>query len=222
MCNRLISLKNIEFAYPKGNFRIFCNQADFYAGQVALITGGNGSGKTTLSKLMCGILRPDKGALFINGEHAVNWPLGKIGKTVGYLFQEPAQQLFTATVWEEMTFIDEINGIDPSITGKKAEEILNQFGLLSHRNSNTFRLSRGEKQRLALCAILMQGAKFLILDEPTTGLDRENKAILYQIIERLCADGIGFAIISHDNELKSRFSAVKVEVQDGRVIDENT
>jgi energy-coupling factor transport system ATP-binding protein len=166
----VIALRRVEFSYPKGQFHFFCDDATFPAGQVTLISGANGSGKTTLSKLMCGILRPSRGTLLINGAPASDWSLGKIGKVVGYLFQEPARQLFTATVWEEMTFIDGINGVPTEQTAEKAEKLLSAFGLLGLRDNNTFRLSRGEKQRLALCAILMQGAKFLILDEPTTGL----------------------------------------------------
>ena len=218
MGDSMITLRSVEFSYPKGQFHFSCDDATFPAGQVTLITGANGSGKTTLSKLMCGILRPSRGTLFIDGRKASEWSLGKIGKTVGYLFQEPARQLFTATVWEEMTFIDGINGVPPERTAEKAEKLLSTFGLTTFRDNNTFRLSRGEKQRLALCAILMQGAGFLILDEPTTGLDRDNRLTLYNMIDELCSEGIGFAVISHDNEVKARYGARRIEVVGGRVM----
>ena len=67
----------------------------------------------------------------------------------------------------------------------------------------------------------MQSSKFLILDEPTTGLDRVNRAFLYETVDRLCAEGIGFAIISHDREVKERYHERKIEVAGGCVLHEN-
>lgn len=213
-----ISLKNVKFSYPKGGFTLACEELCFRSGQIALIIGKNGSGKTTLSKLMCGILRPDCGDVTVFSKPANGMSLGAIGKHVGYLFQEPARQLFTPTVWEELTFIDSINGIDAGLTANKANDLLKRFNMLWAKNRNTYKLSRGEKQRLALCAILMQGARFLILDEPTTGLDRDNRNVLYSVMDELSIDGIGFAVITHDNEVMTRYPDFRIHVENGVVL----
>lgn len=213
-----IILENISFSYPKGGFTLTCPKLCFETGRIALITGKNGSGKTTLSKLMCGILRPDSGNVMIFSELANDMSLGAIGKHVGYLFQEPARQLFTPTVWEELTFIDNINGVDSEQTAIRADELLKRFNMQDLKHRNTYKLSRGEKQRLALCAILMQGTKFLILDESTTGLDKQNRQTLYSIMEELAASGAGFAVITHDNEVINRYPDVRIHVENGAVL----
>ncbi len=218
MAETVIRLKEVEFTYPKSRFTVCCKDLELKAGEMTLVTGKNGSGKTTLLKLCCGILRPDIGSLYILGEDTQKWPLGRIGKSIGYLFQEPAHQLFTATVWDEMTFIGSLLGEEPKMLQEKAVSLLQRFNLLDLIERSIYRLSRGEKQRLAIAATLMQKIRYLILDEPTTGLDGVNRKALYDAIEILINDGIGIAIISHDNEMLSRYGANRITVENGRVV----
>ena len=216
----MIELHDVAYTYPKGGFSFSCEEAVFPAGQVTLLTGGNGSGKTTLCRLMCGVLRPDKGRLLIEGEDATAWPLGRIGSRVGYLLQEPSRQLFRPSVMEELTFVPELLGRDPKETAEKASALLAEFGLAALKDRPTLTLSRGEKQRLALAALLMGGAGFFILDEPTTGLDGDNRRILYDKIEELRQRGVGFAIASHDRELLGLWSR-RLLLREGRVVYED-
>ena len=216
----MIALSDAVYAYPRGGFVFSCEKADFPDAEVTLLTGGNGSGKTTLCRLLCGVLRPDKGRLLIDGEDATAWPLGRIGARVGYLLQEPSRQLFRPTVFEELTFVPELLGRDPQETAAKAEELLAEFGLTRLKDRATLTLSRGEKQRLALAALLMGGARFFILDEPTTGLDADNRRILYGKIEELRERGAGFAVASHDRELLSQWPR-RLRLREGRVVRED-
>jgi energy-coupling factor transport system ATP-binding protein len=218
MIETIIELKDVAFAYPKSHFQVCCQDFKLNTGEITLVTGKNGSGKTTLLKLCCGILRPDTGSLYIYGEDTQKWPLGRIGKSIGYLFQEPSHQLFTATVWDEMTFIGSILGKDCKTLQEKAVSLLQRFNLLDLMERSIYRLSRGEKQRLAIAAILMQEIHYLILDEPTTGLDGENRNALYDVIASLLHDGIGIAIISHDKEMISRYGERRITVENGRVV----
>ncbi len=213
-----IKLVNARFAYPKNTFAVFCDKLCFKSGKITLVTGKNGSGKTTLLKLCCGILRPQVGVLYVFGEDANKWPLGRIGRSIGYLFQEPSHQLFTATVWDEMTFIGSIRGENSEETKEKAITLLGRFNLLDLRERSIYRLSRGEKQRLALAAILMQDIRFLILDEPTTGLDSENRNTLYSSIESFLDKGMGIAVISHNKEMISRYGENRIAIENGRVM----
>lgn len=216
----MIALSHVVYSYPKGGFVFSCDEAEFPAGEVTLLTGPNGSGKTTLCRLLCGVLRPDKGYLLIDGEDATAWPLGRIGAHVGYLLQEPSRQLFRPTVFEELTFVPELLGRDPQETAAKAEALLAEFGLTRLKARSTLTLSRGEKQRLALAALLMGGAGFFILDEPTTGLDTDNRRILYDKIEELRERGAGFAVASHDRELLSQWPR-RLRLREGRVVRED-
>ncbi|MEX1378104.1 MAG: ABC transporter ATP-binding protein [Eubacteriales bacterium] len=218
MTDTIIQLKDILFAYHKSQFSIMCDNLELKAKEVTVFTGKNGSGKTTLLKLCCGILKPSKGSLYIDGEDAKKWSLGKIGGNIGYLFQEPSHQLFTATVWDEMTFIGRILEKDTDEIQKRAITLLKRFNLIDLIERSIYKLSRGEKQRLAIAAILMQDIRYLILDEPTTGLDKQNKVILYEMIDSLVNDGMGIAIISHNKELISRYKDRQIVVDKGKVI----
>lgn len=213
-----ISVSDLIFRYQKGNFTLSCPHLHFPQGELASVTGANGSGKTTLAKLICGILRPSQGVVEIFGQSTSQLSLGEIGRQVGYLFQDPSRQLFAGTVWREMTFVDHLLGREQGPSIEKAEGLLERFGLGALKERSTYYLSGGEKQRLAICTILMGGAQFLILDEPTVGLDKQNREILYGILDDLLGEGRGIAVITHENELLERFpKAPRIKVERGQV-----
>ena len=132
--------------------------------------------------------------------------------------QNPARQLFACTVMEEMLLVPEILGEDFTSAAARADQLLTRFDLAALKDQSIYRLSRGEKQRLALCTLLLSGPDFFVLDEPTTGLDAENRARLYQIMDELMEKGIGLAVISHDPELLSRRDCQKVRLEGGKVL----
>ena len=218
MSETVVRLQKAQFTYPKSQFKVICEDLELRAGETTLFTGKNGSGKTTLLKLCCGILRPDTGSLNILGEDAGKWPLGRIGKSIGYLFQEPSHQLFTATVWDEMTFVGSILGEGTDVLQERALSLLQRFNLIDLIERSIYHLSRGEKQRLAIAAILMQKISYLILDEPTTGLDKANRNTLYGFIDSMLNDGVGVAVITHDTQIISRYSGRRITMDNGRVI----
>lgn len=216
--SRVIHVRDLHFQYPRSSFTLQAEKLDFHAGRVYVIEGKNGSGKTTLSKLLCGILKTETGIVEIFGESVNELSLGRIGEQVGYLFQEPSMQLFTATVKDELTFVSDFLGEEKHSVNERAERLLTLFQLEHLRERSIYRLSRGEKQRLALAAILMSRPKFLLLDEPTTGLDKVNRHILYSTIDQLVGEGMGFAIVSHSKELQSRYGAQGVHVSEGKAV----
>ncbi len=211
MSENSITVKNVRFRYPRNSFEFSVEEFSLKTGEICLIRGNNGSGKSTLLKLCAGILKADNMEHFVLGNDAKNYSLGQIGKHVGYLFQEPSKQIFTATVWDEMTFIGSILDKNPEEIAQKAMGLLDKFSLKHLAKRSTYRLSRGEKQRLAIASILMQDVKFLMLDEPTTGLDSKNRQTLYTVMDELAKSGLGIAVISHDNELFSRFPEARIE-----------
>ncbi len=221
MSEHAITLKNISFQYPRNAFRFTAEEFTLKTGEICLVEGNNGSGKSTLLKLCAGILKCEGMGHTVFGNDATNFTLGQMGKYVGYLFQEPSKQIFTATVWDEMTFIGSVLDQNPDEIAKKAIELLDRFSLKHLAKRSTYRLSRGEKQRLALASILMQDIKYLMLDEPTTGLDVANRKTLYTIMDELVKSGLGIAVISHDTELFSRFPEARiVKVSKGGIVNE--
>lgn len=213
-----IALSDVVYRYPRTGFLLSCPFLELPLGEMTLITGRNGSGKTTLSKLMCGVLKPLEGEIRIFGTRADQLSLGEIGSQVGYLFQNPSRQLFAPTVWKEMLFVQEILGQDPGAAEQRAEELLERMGLGHLKEQSVYTLSRGEQQRLALCTMLMGGAQFFILDEPSVGLDKNNREKLYQLLDELLAQGKGLAVITHSRELASRWACRRIRLEEGRVL----
>ena len=195
-----IDLKNISFTYSHTGFTLRNINLSFFPREFTAIMGDNGSGKTTLGKLMGGLLKPDYGNILVFGKDSSKMTLGEIGGKVGYLFQNPDKQLFTPSVEEEIAFSLELKGYPKEDIKLAAEEMLEFFELGHLRRQFPFYLSQGEKQRLALAAILANSPKYLILDEPTTALDIFRKKKLSDILIRLVDKGIGIVIISHDKE----------------------
>jgi len=188
----------VSFCYPKQQ-RIFRNVSlDIAAGERIGFYGANGTGKTTLAKLMAGILKPDSGTIYIEGQDISKLTLADIGKRVGYIFQNPDKQLFTSTVYDAVAFglryqkkpEDEVTVI--------VRHWLEYFGLQGLEDRFPIKLSMGQKQRLVLAATLARGADFFILDEPASGLDGYNEKLLSQCLLELTKLNKGYIIISHD------------------------
>ena len=219
MMSETVEFKNVVYTYPDGAFTLSVDELILKTGEVTFVTGDNGSGKTTLAKLMTGIMKPLKGEILVMGTRIGGLTLGEIGKRIGYLWQNPRQQLFAQSVIEELTFAEEMKNLkmpqkEKEAAAEEALKWLEYFGLAELKDKNCFYLSHGEKQRLALAAVLASGAKYLVLDEPTKGLDGKRKDMLIGILKKLrYENGAGMCVISHDekftNELKER--VIKLE-----------
>ena len=212
-----IEIEDLAFSYKKSPVILNNVNISFYKSEITAIIGPNGSGKTTLGKLMSGILSSDQGSVFLEGTNIKGITLGNIGKKVGYLFQQPERQLFNPTVKEEIGFAHLFMGEPKDKVEKKVSKIVEELSLQGLENSSPYQISRGERQRVALAAILINEPSFLILDEPTTGLDMVRKKKLSEILKRFQQQNIGMVIISHDKSfIKSNADRI-VEVSGGEV-----
>lgn len=212
-----IELMEVDFEYQKGK-KVFENLSlKVDRNEVITIMGPNGSGKTTLGKLMAGILKPDKGQVKIFNRDTREIPLHEIGSKIGYLFQNPEKQFFANTVYDELGFVLKIKGYDEEYVKSKVEEMLELFQLKRLEKHSPFLLSQGEKQRLAIAAVLVNEPEYLILDEPTTGLDKRRKDILLELLSMLKDRGIGMTIISHDSRFVERICNRRIYINRGEI-----
>jgi len=219
-----LRLEHIRFAYPdrSGHKGFSLTAESFSPGPCTALLGDNGRGKTTLGKLAAGILRPNSERVLYDGLDIADRRLGDIGKQVGYLFQDPSRQIFAPHPLEEISFPLVLRGVPKPEAEERARELLVEFELEGIENSVTYILSRGEKQRLAIAAVMACNPRFLILDEPTTGLDERRRDLLISALRRLRERGVGILAISHDRAFAESLGADIRTIRRGRLHDAQT
>ena len=165
------------------------------AGEILALIGRNGSGKTTLLKLFNGLLRPTAGKVVFQGEELGDKTPAEMAVHVGLSLQNPNDQFFKQRVKDEIL-------IGPKIVGKVderwLEEIWNTFGLHGLLDRSPYRLSEGEKKRVALASILAMQPKILVLDEPTSGQDGRFREALAILLVELRNSGFTIVVATHD------------------------
>ena len=216
--NDYIILDDIRYTYKKTGFAVRGVSLALRAGETTVIAGHNGSGKTTLMKLIMGILHPDSGSVSIGGEDIRKKRLPEIAKKIGFLFQNPDRQLFCPSAREEIMFSLRHRGVEDSAAEKEAARLLAHFAMSGRADAYPLKLSRGEKQRLALMAVIAMRPPYYILDEPSSGIDSENKEKLIRMLDELKADGAGMCIVTHDKALIDRVADRVVTMKDGALL----
>ncbi|OCC14549.1 Lipopolysaccharide ABC transporter, ATP-binding protein LptB [Dissulfuribacter thermophilus] len=167
-------------------------------GTVVGLLGPNGAGKTTSFLMVAGLLRPDSGKVFLDGEDITELPIHKRAqKGITYLPQEPS--VFRGlTVMENLEIVFEARGIQGETRKKMAEELLEEFGLSHLASQKASSLSGGERRRVEVARALSTSPKFVLLDEPFAGVDPISVEELQKIITDLKTKGIGIFISDHN------------------------
>ena len=216
-----IELKQVSFTYPLEKQAVLSGiDLKIKQDEITALVGANGSGKTTLTKLMIGVLKPAIGEVLLEDQITQNYTLAEIGKKIGYVFQNPELQLFCNTVAEEVGFGLTNRGYAPNIVKEKVEYYLDYFELSQYKKTSPLHLSLGEKRRLAIASVLVNNADFLILDEPTVGLDEFRKKNLEKQLEKIVLLGKGFMLVSHDRLFIDSLAQRVITIEAGRVIND--
>lgn len=176
------------------------------------IVGSNGSGKSTFARLLNGLIAPEEGKVAIDGLDSVRD--GKaVRRKVGFVFQDPDNQIVFPTVEEDIAFGMKNLGLDGKTIAAKTEEALGRYDLGGHRNHPCHLLSGGQKQLLAISGVVVMEPDYVVFDEPTTLLDLRNKKRVAQAISDLEQTAI---VVTHDLEIIRDFDRAIV-FADGKV-----
>ena len=207
-----VNLSNVSFSYD--DRKLFSDfSCCFKDNFISAIVGSNGSGKSTLLDLIDGLLMPISGSVKI-GDILID----SCRKRVGYLFQFPEEQIFNSTVYKEIEFglkCFKCDDIDKSI-----HESLDLVGLDdSFLNRNPYKISNGERRKVALASILCYKPDVIILDEPTVGLDNKSKVELMKLLKRLKNEfGKTIIIVSHDINFLHKFVDYVYLIDNGKIV----
>lgn len=166
--------------------------------EIVGLLGPNGAGKSTSFKMTCGIVRPDRGTVFLNGRNVTDWPLfrraGEGG--MGYLAQE-SSVFRKLSVEQNLLAVYELLGVAPRERKLRTQRLLEDFEITHIRRSKAGRLSGGERRRLEIARCLVSDPKIIMLDEPFAGIDPVTVQNIQEIIVKLRERGIAILITDH-------------------------
>jgi len=211
-----IVIKNLWYSYPNGLEALCGVSFQVYPGEFTALMGRNGSGKTTLLKHLVGLLKPNRGQCRVSGMDASSAPAEIITRTVAYLPQNPERLLFTESVAEELMFSRRAHNMQPDPDADQA--LLERLGMAHLQHRHPHDLSVGEKQRLALAAILIPNPQVLLLDEPTRGLDYIQKRHMAELLQAFRDAGKTILMATHDVELVAATTDRVILMSQGEIV----
>ncbi|MFW9896786.1 MAG: energy-coupling factor ABC transporter ATP-binding protein [Candidatus Thorarchaeota archaeon] len=189
------------------------------------LTGNNGSGKTTLLRLLVGLLKPSSGLIkiFNNPLTRDKKKLWKLRQSIGFLFQNPDDQLFAPTIGEDVSFGAKNLKLDDEEVNKRVNWALKAVDLLDFKNFSPFDLSWGQKKRAALAGVLVMKPKLLILDEPFANLDFKSIYNHLRILENLRKENnITLLFTTHNLFFVENWAEKMVVLHDGKIVFEGS
>lgn len=213
----VLTFDHVEFSYPRGGAAVHDLNLTLYPGELVGIVGQNGAGKTTLTKLLTGLLKPASGSVRVTGLDTASVPTSRIAHEVATLFQNPDRQICKDTVFDEVAFGLELAGIDRAEALRRAQLVIDRFGLPA--DEAPFSLSRGQRQMVALASVVVIEPKIVVLDEPTSGLDYRECMTVMETVRTMAERGCAVIMVCHDMEVVSDFAESIVVMANGRILD---
>jgi energy-coupling factor transport system ATP-binding protein len=214
----IIQAENIHFVYPGDVKALNGVNLSIEAGESVAIIGRNGSGKTTLVKHMNGLLRPTQGRMLVNGQPTLDKEPADLAPTVGLVFQNPDDQVFSTRVWDEVAFGPKNLACSEADIAARVEAALQTVGLLSCKELHPYDLTITERKLLCLASILAMKPSVIVLDEPTTAQDQLGVRQLGAIIQKLIDNQITVITITHDMDFVAEFFNRTVVMRKGEII----
>ena len=213
----IIETKDLTFAYPRSVTALKNVNIKINKGEIIAIIGHNGSGKTTLVKHFNGLLKPTSGEVLINGESTKNVTTAKLSRTVGYVFQNPDDQIFNSKVYNEVAFGPENLNLSRKEIDKRVDDALKLVGLEKYKKTHPLDLSIDDKKLLTMASIIAMNPEVIILDEPSSGQDHEGILKVESLIKELNKDHT-IILISHDMNMVARVASRVIVMCDSVVL----
>ena len=222
----VIEAQDVSYTYDGNNERALDGlNLKIRRGTKVAFMGGNGSGKSTFFLCLNGIRRPDTGKICIDGE-AIEYTrkgLLNVRGRVGIVFQEPDDQLFSASVYEEISFGILNLGADEETARREVESVIKELEITPFQDRPAHALSGGQKKQVAIAAdILVMHPEVMILDEPAAALDPKHTKKVQQIVDHLTEKGITVLMATHDIDYAYAWADEIILMHEGKVIRQGT
>ena len=221
----VIEAENLSYSYEENDRKALDGLSVRIGrgGKVAFM-GGNGSGKSTFFLCLNGILRPDEGRVLIDGEPVSYTRKGllDVRKKVGIVFQEPDNQLFSASVFQEISFGILNLGVEEETARREVEKVIRELKITPFQDRPAHALSGGQKKQVAIADILVMHPQVMILDEPASALDAAHTKKVHELIRGLTEQGITVLMALHDIDYAWAWADEIVLMHEGKVIRQGT
>jgi energy-coupling factor transporter ATP-binding protein EcfA2 len=201
----VIEVKELTHTYPNGFVSLKNVNITIQEGEFVGFIGQNGSGKTTLAKHFVGLLRSGKGKVFIEGQDNHKVPIVDLARKVGYVFQNADNQIFSSSVYDEVSYGPKNLGLGKEDLKARVEQSLTELSILHLKDNHPLSLSWGDRQKVAIASVLAMGPHIVILDEPTTGQDLRGGHEILKTCKRLNEQGKTIIVITHNMELVAEY-----------------
>ncbi len=214
----MIILEDVHYAYDGVYPALRGVSLQIDDGESVAIMGTNGAGKTTLIKHLNGLLRPDRGRVFIDGVDTSTMSVAELSRIVGLVWQNPDHQLFLESVEKEVIFGLKNLGFSDEEARERCDVTLRDLGIEHLAQRSPFTLSGGERKRVTLACVLATEPRVLALDEPTIGQDALQKARLGAMLQAMNASGRTVIVVTHDVEFAVENFNRTIAMADGRIV----
>ncbi len=209
-----IEVRGLSFAYPDGSQALRGVDLHISPGEKVALVGPNGAGKSTLILHLNGILR-GQGDVRVCGLPVEDENLGRIRASVGLVFQDPDDQLFSPSVGEDVAFGPMYMGLDETEVSRRVQQALTSVGMPGSEGRVPHHLSGGEKKRVAIATVLAMDPEILVLDEPTAGLDPRGRRGLIRLLGELPQTML---VSTHDLRMVQELFPRTVVLDQGQVV----
>jgi cobalt/nickel transport system ATP-binding protein len=218
----ILEAKGVEFRYPDGTGALNGINIAVEKGKKVAVLGSNGAGKSTLFLHFNGILKPHKGNILFNGQPVCykHKQLTELRKNVGIVFQDPDTQLFSASVWQEISFGPINLGLPKEQVIQRVNAAMEATGITGLKDRPTHFLSYGQKKRVSIADILSMEPQVIIFDEPTAWLDPKLSLQVMEIFDLLNQQGKTVVLSTHDVDLAYTWADHIIVMEQGQVVGE--
>lgn len=213
-------LRADQVSYSYGDNEVLRNISfSIREGEKVAFVGKNGAGKSTMAKLICGIIRPSRGNIEINGQNYLRLSIKEIGEKIGYVMQNPNQMLVKNIIREEVELALTLRGKSKAEIEEAVKSTLKMCGLYGMRNWPVSAVSYGQRKRITIASMLILKPEIIILDEPTAGQDYFHYTEIMNFLDELNKEyGITIVFITHDMHLAIQYTDRAVVFAEGELI----